>query len=612
MRRPPPFAGRSPFGWPSPLATRGGGGGAPAPGVNEVWVSIGQSNTVGYAFNDGGARHPAGVLQLGYHAPNAGAIIAAPTTGAAWRLDHVEVPSTAMGPDMQFSIEYMAANPNNTLLWIANASGGTQWPSASPLVDETISRTNAFFAANPGYVLGGFIYIQGEADANRQMSSETYAATIKAMFARLRSEIIDADETTPVIVGEIYQNYDPNYTAQNADPVEPDPWPGFVDAWGEAIRVVHRDIANLIPGAACAVSSASGGEPELTSRGDEVHYAAASQRIMGARMFSLRAAAMANVATLPGVVSALSVGTETAAGVPLTWTAPATGVPRAVSYTVERSPAGAGTWAAIGTATGLNYSTAVSYTDTQTVASRSYDYRVSAVNSAGTGAASATVTATTPAPPTSTVEVLAASYKQVTSGGTTKTFSAVTSAPGWAYISVYGRSTNEVLSVTADGRPATRVSVNHASTPEISADDISWWAVKIAGTTTTIVAELETSSTRVTALVYSTGYGGDPTATTSAVTTRTGANTADLGPVTLDVVADGAILAHCIQTNADTMSITSPLVFDIDCPVIGGSEYNNGASGAIASTVSAFGVTLSYGGSNAAATALSVIAVHPV
>ena len=66
-----------------------------------------------------------------------------------------------------------------------------------------------------------------------------------------------------------------------------------------------------------------------------------------------------------------------------------------------------------------------------------------------------------------------------------------------------------------------------------------------------------------------------------------------------------------MQTNADTMTITAPLTFDVDVATIS-TEYNNGASGAITATASGFGVTLGYAGSSSAATALSALAVPPV
>jgi len=125
------------------------------------------------------------------------------------------------------------------------------------------------------------------------------------------------------------------------------------------------------------------------------------------RVFTLNeagtsAASAATIATvsIPAQVVGLAAGSPTSTTVPLTWTA----TPEAATYLVEYKAASSGTWGSAPSVT-TNAAT-VSLLGPLTA----YDFRVSALNGAGTGAASTTVTATTApvAPLVDTVGVAAA------------------------------------------------------------------------------------------------------------------------------------------------------------------------------------------------------------
>ena len=102
------------------------------------------------------------------------------------------------------------------------------------------------------------------------------------------------------------------------------------------------------------------------------------------------------VVTLPGKPTGLTVGTVTPTKIPLSWTAST----NAGGYSVERAPdvsGSAGTWAAVWSGN------VTSYTDTDLTPGTKYHYRVSGINSGGTGAASDSVSGTTAALPVVTI-----------------------------------------------------------------------------------------------------------------------------------------------------------------------------------------------------------------
>lgn len=94
------------------------------------------------------------------------------------------------------------------------------------------------------------------------------------------------------------------------------------------------------------------------------------------------------IASVPAQVTGLTAGTATGSTQPISWTA----VAGATSYLIEYKADSSGTWLNFNTVTGT------SATVTGLTPSTSYNYRVSAINSVGTGPVSATLTASTSAP----------------------------------------------------------------------------------------------------------------------------------------------------------------------------------------------------------------------
>ncbi|MGI4849327.1 MAG: fibronectin type III domain-containing protein [Janthinobacterium lividum] len=98
-----------------------------------------------------------------------------------------------------------------------------------------------------------------------------------------------------------------------------------------------------------------------------------------------------NVIAAPGQVTGLTAGTATNNSQPLSWSMPSGGAPS--DYIVEYKLSSAGSFTTFADGT----SAALSATVTGLSPSTSYDYRVSATNAGGTGAASTVVTVTTAA-----------------------------------------------------------------------------------------------------------------------------------------------------------------------------------------------------------------------
>src|SRR5439155_25342097 len=110
----------------------------------------------------------------------------------------------------------------------------------------------------------------------------------------------------------------------------------------------------------------------------------------------------ATLPTPPSSPNPLTAPFRSSSQINLRWTAPAdNGGSVITGYMIERSANGGSTWSTIVSNSG---STATTYSDTGLMHGTTYTYRVSAINSIGTGSPSSTASATTlavaPSPPT--------------------------------------------------------------------------------------------------------------------------------------------------------------------------------------------------------------------
>lgn len=227
-------------------------------------LSIGQSNADGRgdpADLIPGTDYPAGVL---YAANDAG------TTSQA---NVGDVTSGYVTEMLGFATDYVAIHPDPTLVFAQIAAGGSgfsnnRWNPGDDLYNAAVSRANgvmaALQAANPTKTVrfGGFVWQQGELDRN----NPGYEAALDAMIAAMRSDIADADATTPFLLGE------PSGSAQY-----------------DAVRAVILDTPNRIDHTAAFRSTGA-----ALNDGDATHFSALGLLTLGRRAVRALEVAAAN------------------------------------------------------------------------------------------------------------------------------------------------------------------------------------------------------------------------------------------------------------------------------------------------------------------------------
>ncbi|MEM8792721.1 MAG: sialate O-acetylesterase [Pseudomonadota bacterium] len=238
--------------------------GVPGP---RVFLMIGQSNMIGRRAFDGGAPHPAGVLQWGRAAPNDGILIPASNP-----LEHVNPTPGHMGLDITFSIDYVDANPENTLILVPAAQGGASlqsgtWMKGGARYEDAVARANLAVAAMPGARFAGFIWHQGESDAG----NASYQAQLDQVIADFRQDVDGAD-IAPFVLG----TFSGGYVGTDPERI--------------AIRDIIADTPNRV--SRTAVVDAA----DLTVY-DGIHFDAVSLRLLGERYFD----AFASLVVIPPV-----------------------------------------------------------------------------------------------------------------------------------------------------------------------------------------------------------------------------------------------------------------------------------------------------------------------
>ena len=290
-------------------------------------------------------------------------------------LDHQDETANTIGFGMSLAKAYIADGKlaaGRKILLVPVAKGNTAfstgfWRAGGAGDVAAIARINAAMAQGSGTnALAFFAWHQGEGD--RASTQSVYAADLDALISRWRSDITGATNK-PFLVGGLLvggSQTTAGISAAIADTPNRVAYSAFVDSTG------------------------------LTSGGDNLHFDAPSQRTLGGRYYSALAAAKANnlAPTAPAQVTGLS-ATPSSGQVALAWIAPSSNRSAITDYIIQYKASTSGTW--------LTFADGTSTTLTATVTGLSngtaYDFRVSAVNTIGTGTPSATLSATPAAAP---------------------------------------------------------------------------------------------------------------------------------------------------------------------------------------------------------------------
>lgn len=346
----------------SPGAIRSGAG--PAVPRTHVFLLGGQSNMMGKAPWDGGSDYPAGVLQVARSGALSGGTDGA-LVPAAHQLDYPNANPGYFGPPLQFALDWVAANPDDTLVLVPCAVDGTgladnRWNQGDDLYTDAVTRLNALFAAHPDYLMGGFLIELGEADA--KLNNPGIIAGIGAMVEALRVDVTKAGPATPLMLTG--------------------PLASFATAWPASnVADVRVDLTHVPDQVAY---SAMIDTDDLTDKGDNVHYDTVSARMAGGRLFTALATARVNSPKAPPAPYSLTATPEDGQ---IAATVPA--IHNATSYTFEWKASADSSWTAL-SPTASNAATIPGLTN-----GTSYDIRAKAGNALGESGY-ATVTGITP------------------------------------------------------------------------------------------------------------------------------------------------------------------------------------------------------------------------
>ena len=245
-------------------------------GKTIVFSLLGQSNMVGWDTFDGGAGYPAGTLQVAREGRASGGSNGE-LVAADHLLDHHNGNASFMGLALQFSIDYKAAHPHDTVVLVPDARGSTglatgDWNPGDIYYDTAVGRLNALFGSHPEFVMGGFLWHQGESDAGSAADAAAYPAALDNMLTQIRLDVSAADATTPVVLG------------------------GMVPSWvaGDVNRQTVQDALGTTP----ARLAYTGFAPStgLAANPDGIHFNAASLRDLGTRYLSALDTARTNTA----------------------------------------------------------------------------------------------------------------------------------------------------------------------------------------------------------------------------------------------------------------------------------------------------------------------------
>jgi hypothetical protein len=256
-----------------------------------------------------------------------------------------------------FGKNYLRVYPNRKLAIIPMAIGNTgfstnRWNPGNDLYNNAISQTNKFLTNFPGSKLVAVLCSMGERDHDNGVPVNTQKASLLAMLDGLRSSITGATNVPFVICGH-----------------SPDWVPGDLlkELYNDMYAKLNRS-RNYV-GYASSLGLVGGGV------GNEIHFNAASMRILGDRYFAAWQIAKDYVISLPPAANTLSAVVVSGSALKISWVAPIGGVYE--SYRIQYRTVGSISW--------LETPDLTSTTSllTKLTANTSYEVRVATINSQG-------------------------------------------------------------------------------------------------------------------------------------------------------------------------------------------------------------------------------------
>ncbi len=288
--------------------------------------------------------------------------------------------TNCIGPGMPFAREFLPTLPSvRTLLLVPQATGSTGfttgvggsagWLKGGGYYNAAVTAANAAMAAGSGtnrFI--GILWSMSETDQQNGVLPGDFAYYMDTTITDMRADITGASQCWAICIGA-------NLSYTTGWPTRP----GTEDA-----------LANIGYRLTKTYYVAAG-----TTSGNDIHFNAADYRSNGTNA-AAGVSLISSSTTLPGAPTGLTSGSQTATTVSLSWTAPSfASASMATDYKVEYKATSGGSW----TEFVYSRSVATSVTVTGLTASTSYDFRVSAISTPGTGSASSTYTVSTTANP---------------------------------------------------------------------------------------------------------------------------------------------------------------------------------------------------------------------
>jgi len=176
--------------------------------------------------------------------------------------DHLQVAiepmhhgGSGMGPGIPFALQMIKNYPNQQIILVPCAVGGTplsRWVKGADLYERAIKRAKIAMAMG---ALDGVIWHQGESDSNDAELAQSYQSRLVQMFTDLRADL--GMPNLPIVVGQLGE---------------------FVKyPYSDVVKTAIKQMPEKLPEVAFVDSNG------LTDKGDHLHFNTASQQQFGER-----------------------------------------------------------------------------------------------------------------------------------------------------------------------------------------------------------------------------------------------------------------------------------------------------------------------------------------